>query len=293
MSRARLVIVTGKGGVGRSTITGALARNAARSGERVLAIDASAGNGLALALGCDAAPTPGRQKKLGGPAPVTVLTLDTEAALDEYVRLHLKTPVSPRVLGPVARIFEYVATAAPAVREILTIGKIGHEVKHGPWDLVVVDGPATGHIVELLAAPGTFGELIGIGPLATEAAWLSELLADPAMSGLVAVTTAEELPVTETLDLLGRLAAQSSMSVTGLVVNRWPPPVSAEGTAEARRLRDQDGPHALLATAAVARAQMAEAERERLDAVNVSMLTVPDSDNPLETAVAALAKVGW
>lgn len=270
-----------------------MAGHAARAGKRVLAIDASAGAGLALALGCDAPPTPGRQTELGGLAPLTVLTLDTEAALDEYVRLHLRTPVSPRVLGPVARIFEYVATAAPAVREILTIGKIGHEVRHGPWDLVVVDGPATGHIVELLAAPATLGDLIGIGPLAGEVAWLSELLADPTTSGLVAVTTAEELPVTETLELLGRLAAQDSVAVTGLVVNRWPPPVSAEGTAEARRLRDHDSPHALLATAAVARAQMAEAERERLDAVGVPMFTVPDSDDPLETAITALAGAGW
>jgi anion-transporting ArsA/GET3 family ATPase len=151
------VVVTGKGGVGRSTVTAALARRSARSGQRVLAVDAVGSGGLFQALGVER-PEPGALTSLGEGEP-TVLALSTEAALDQYVSMNLRVPIAPSSLGPVARIFDYVATAAPAVREILTIGKISHEVRRGPWDLVVVDGPATGHVVELLDAPRSLGEI--------------------------------------------------------------------------------------------------------------------------------------
>lgn len=293
MTSARLTVVTGKGGVGRSTIAAALTDQAAACGQRVLAIDASGGEGLALALGCYREPTPGQPVMVSGPGSATVLVLDTEAALDEYVRIQLPTPISPRSLGPVARIFEYVANAAPAVREILTIGKIGHEVRNGAWDLVVVDGPATGHIVELLAAPATLGDLVGIGPLANETAWLTDLLADPTITGIVAVSTAEELPVTETLELLARLTTRTGVAVSGLVVNRWPPTISGIGAYEARDLVDRNAPNAGLAAAAVARAEMATAERERLAPLDLPLLTVPDSTEPVAAALAALTEAGW
>lgn len=293
MSPARLIVITGKGGVGRSTVAAATATRASRNGRRVLAIDASAGRGLALALGCPVAPEPGKATLIDGPGSVTLLELDTEAALEQYVRLQFPTPISPRVLGPVARIFEYVANAAPAVREILTIGKIGHEVKNGPWDLVVVDGPATGHIVELLGSPANLGELVGIGPLAKETDWLRELLADPTITGVVAVSTAEELPVTETLELLARLESETTVPVVGVVLNRWPPPVGEQGVAEAERLIDAASPNAELAEAAVARSRIAQHERGRLAAAEVPIVIVEDGSDPVATACAAVAEATW
>ena len=104
---------------------------------------------------------------------------------------------------------------------------------------------------------------------------------------------AEELPVTETLELLRRLDERAGVPVTGLVVNRWPPPISRAGIDESRRLALGDGPHALLADAAVARARIAEAEVARLDAPGHPLATVPDSHEPLENAIAVLDGSDW
>ena len=131
--------------------------------------------------------------------------MDTRAALDEYVRLNLRVPVPADRLGPIARIFDYVAAAAPGVREILTIGKIAHEVRTGSWDLVVVDAPATGHVIELIDAPRSLDEVVGVGPLVDQTSWMQELLLDADVTRTLVVSTLEELPVTETNDLVGRL----------------------------------------------------------------------------------------
>ena len=292
-ANARLLIVIGKGGVGRSTTAAALAQQAARNGLRALAIDATATGGLALALGHQQRPKPGRPMELSDPA-VTMVELGTEAALDEYVRLTLRIPIAPRSLGPIARIFDYVATAAPAVREILTIGKIAHEVRRGPWDVVVVDGPATGHVIELLAAPDALGELVGRGPLVDEAHWISALLADPAVTSAIPVTLAEELPVTETVELVARLRAETRVHAGGLVVNRVPPVVSEAGQREAAQLVARHDPLAQLAVVAVERDRRAQTELGRLDPLDLARVTVADTPgNPVEAMAGALAATGW
>ena len=259
ISGVDLLVVIGKGGVGRSTVAAALAARAAATADtdeppRVLLVDATADGGAARALGLAASPPKGVATTVDLPpgyrgGPVTLLELGTEAALDEYVRLNLKFPVAPRSLGPLARIFDYVATAAPAVREILAIGKIGHEVRTGAWDLVVVDAPATGHVVELLGAPRALGQLVGVGPLAAETEWLSELLADRATTAAVAVTLAEELPVAETGELLDRIEHETDVAVAGLIVNRLPPLLTPEGEQRAASLLAED-PASLDPTAA-------------------------------------------
>ena len=123
-----------------------------------------------------------------------LLELDTTTALDEYLKIYLKFPIPASRLGPIARIFEYVATAAPGVTEILTVGKVGFEVRDGDWDRVIIDAPATGHVVELIAAPDNLGSLIKLGPLSDQTGWLSEILGDHERTGLWIVTTPEELP---------------------------------------------------------------------------------------------------
>ena len=323
----RLLVVVGKGGVGRSTVAAALAVRAAIEADatrrRVLLVDATADGGAARALGIAASPPKGVATDidladlayladladladLDGPADgdsgatpngevaphLTLLELGTEASLDEYVRLNLNVPIAPRSLGPIARILDFVATAAPAVREILTIGKIGYEVRTGPWDLVVVDAPATGHVVELLAAPRSLGELVGAGPLAAETSWMSELLGDRSVSSAVAVTLAEELPRSETAELLDRLAAETDVAVGGLIVNRVPPLLTDEGRAEANALlADEDGrPLAPLVSIAVDRDRIATDELAKLDALGLpTVLVAEDLADPLGAVAAALA----
>lgn len=155
---------------------------------------------------------------------LAAMAMDTEASLQEYLRLNLRVPLPGRV-GPLARVFDFVATAAPGVKEILTIGKICWEVREAlegraAWDLVVVDAAATGHIVAQLGAPQAIEELVTVGPIKTQTGWMGDLLADPAVTALNVVTTPEEMPVHETVELIGRVRETLPVPLGGVVVNR-------------------------------------------------------------------------
>ena len=130
--------------------------------------------------------------------------MDTEASLREYLKLHLRIPVVGRI-GPLAKAFDFVATAAPGVREILTVGKFCWEVRERHYDLVVVDAPASGHIVGQLAAPQAINDLVKVGLIRSQTDWMLDILSDPRQTGLVAVCTPEEMPVSETLELAERV----------------------------------------------------------------------------------------
>jgi anion-transporting ArsA/GET3 family ATPase len=148
------------------------------------------------------------------------LAVDTESALREYLQLQLKLPFVARI-GPLARTFDFVANAAPGVREILAVGKLGWEVRDGDYDVVVVDAPATGHVIAQLRAPRAINDLLTMGLVREQAEWLAELLADRATTGVVVVTTPEETPVTEALELVGRLADEDvDVGLAAVIVNR-------------------------------------------------------------------------
>jgi anion-transporting ArsA/GET3 family ATPase len=211
----RLVFVTGKGGVGKTTVAAALAQLAAERGQRVLACEVDAKGDLSSLF--EAPPTGFTEREV---APgVFAMSMDTEASLREYLKLNLKIPVVGRI-GPLAKAFDFVATAAPGVREILTVGKLCYEVREGRYDLVVVDAPATGHIVSQLAAPQAINDLVKVGLIRTQTDWMLDILSDPTRTGLVAVTTPEEMPVAETLELAGRVATETTVRLSGVVVNR-------------------------------------------------------------------------
>src|SRR5205823_13121481 len=114
------------------------------------------------------------------------MTMNTEDSLQEYLRLQMRLPAVARV-GPLARAFEFVATAAPGVREILTVGKPVGEVREGHYDLVVVDASATGHIVGQLAAPQSINELVHVGLVRQQTGWVIDVLSNKETTGLVVV----------------------------------------------------------------------------------------------------------
>lgn len=238
-----LIFVGGKGGVGRSSVSAALALKSAAAGETVLAVDATAAGGLASALAWQRPVVSGEISKDENSG-LHFLELDTASALVEYVRLQVNVPL-PVAIGPVAKIFDFVAMAAPGVREILTVGKIAHEVRSAKWDLVVVDAPATGHIVEILAAPTALRSVASLGPIASETQWIDEILAAPT-SAVLLVLQPEDLPVTETLELLERLQNETSTNVLGLLANRCPPRLSEQAVGEAAKLRENAGERAAL-----------------------------------------------
>jgi anion-transporting ArsA/GET3 family ATPase len=211
----RLLFVTGKGGTGKTTVAAALAQLAAGRGKRVLACDIDAKGDLAALF--EAAPTnfAGREVAPG----VVAMSMDTEASLREYLKLVLRIPAATR-LGPLAKALDFVAAAAPGVREILTVGKLCYEVRERNYDLVVVDASATGHIVSQLAAPQAINDLVKVGLIRSQTDWILEILSDPRRTGLVAVTTPEEMPVNETLELAERVHAETTVRLSAVVVNR-------------------------------------------------------------------------
>jgi anion-transporting ArsA/GET3 family ATPase len=216
----RLLFFTGKGGVGKSTVTAATALLAAERGKRVLLVEVdSKGNLTALferpPVGFDPVEVhPG----------VHAMQMRTEASLREYLKLNLRVPVIGR-LGPLASMLEFVATAAPGVKEILTVGKVCWEVRasierRAPWDLVIVDAAATGHVVAQLDSPRAIRELVQVGPVRAQTDWMAELLADPEVTALNIVTSPEEMPVSETVDLVATARERLEVPLGIAVVNR-------------------------------------------------------------------------
>jgi anion-transporting ArsA/GET3 family ATPase len=152
------------------------------------------------------------------------MQMDTESSLREYLKVQAKVPVFGRI-GPMARAFDFVATAAPGGKEILTAGKICWELReslHGraDWDLIVVDAAATGHVISQLDAPEAIQELVAVGPIRNQTGWLVELLSDPALTALNVVTSPEEMPVNETIELVARARQELNVPLGVVIVNR-------------------------------------------------------------------------
>jgi anion-transporting ArsA/GET3 family ATPase len=220
----RLLFVTGKGGVGKSTVAAALALLGARQGKRTLVVEVDAKGNLADFF--EAGPLGWRPREIE--PGLFAMAMDTEASLQEYLRLQLRVPVVAR-MGPLARAFEFVANAAPGVKEILTVGKPVYEVRERHYDLVVVDAAATGHIVGQLGAPQAINELVQVGLVRQQTGWMLELLGDPAVTGLVIVATPEEMPVNETIELAGRVRRDTNVDLAAVVVNRVLPELFGRG----------------------------------------------------------------
>ncbi len=277
--RRRLLVVAGKGGVGRSTVSAGLAVAAAERGAKVLAIDGLSDGGLRRALGHK--PRPG----------IDVIDLNTEVALREYLDLYLHIPIPGLRLGPIAKAFDFLAVAAPGVREILAMGKVCNVALYDSHDLVILDAPATGHVVELLASPDTLAEMVPLGPLTKQTAWMRTMLADETTAAVV-VTLAEELPVSEALDLYKRITAETSVAVRAVVANRVPRPLSDKAKREAIRLAKKKS-NALGIGAKMlldSRRRATEALEPLAAAIDVPIVTLPehvDSDDVL-TSIAPL-----
>ena len=223
----RLLFVTGKGGVGKTTVAAALASLAAQQGKRTLLCEVDAKGNLADFFETDPTGFEPRQVQPN----LWAMSMDTEESLKEYLSLHLKLPLMGRI-GPLAKIFEFVATAAPGVKEILTVGKLTYEVRERHYDLVVVDAVATGHIVGQLAAPQAINELVQVGLVRQQTHWMLDILGDPAQTGLVIVATPEEMPVNETIELAGRIENETEVDLAAVVVNRVLPELFGRGEEE-------------------------------------------------------------
>ncbi len=236
----RLLFVTGKGGVGKTSMAAGLALLSAQRGRRTLVCEIDAKGDLADSFECPGlrfAPTELAPNLWG-------MAMDTEESLREYLKLQLKVPMLGRI-GPVARTFDFVADAAPGVKEILTVGKLCYEVREQTYDLIVVDASATGHVVGQLAAPQAINELVKVGRVRDQTRWMVDILGDPATTAAVIVTSPEEMPVAETLELAERLATETDVGLAAVLVNRVLPELFGRREEEVfDRLRQPAGARA-------------------------------------------------
>jgi anion-transporting ArsA/GET3 family ATPase len=221
LSDKRLVFVTGKGGVGKSTVAIALGIAAARRGLRTCVAELTGQDRAAVVFGHADGSSTAHELQLD--ERLFAISIDAQHALEEY----LQQKAGP--LGDVlahSRTFHGFVAATPGMRELLSVGKVWELALDErrtrdalPYDLVVVDAPATGHGLGALRTPRTFAEIARVGPIAHQGRTLDETFGDPAQTAVIAVALAEEMPVNETLALRRELREELGIELAAVVVN--------------------------------------------------------------------------
>ncbi|HVH16995.1 MAG TPA: ArsA-related P-loop ATPase, partial [Myxococcota bacterium] len=272
----RLLFVTGKGGVGKSTVAAALALLAARRGRRTMLAEVAGQDRAGRALGGQAAGFEELQLEPG----LFTISIDPEHALEEYLRVQLPARAMAELLAS-SRMFQYFAAATPGMRELLTMGKVWELAQlerrtagAAPYDLVIVDAPATGHGLAVLRAPATFAQVARVGPIARQAGIIERAIADRHHTGVVAVTHAEEMPVSETLALRRAPGLPLALTVVNAVLpNRFS---GRQATSIRRALRNASTPTARAALrAALSGHARARGQREQLERLRDGLRSDP------------------
>lgn len=217
----RLVIVTGKGGVGKSTVALALGLASAQRGRKTIVCEVSAQERLSRAF--HRADVGFHEVEMS--ENLWAISIDPDESMREYVLLQLKVRAMRDLLFR-SKIFNYLAAATPGLRELVTIGKIwelaldDRKVKKGRrYDTVIVDAPATGHGVGFLQTPRTFANVARVGPIASQAETLDRFITDHRRTGVAIVALPEEMPVNETANLERDLNEEVGVAVDRIYLN--------------------------------------------------------------------------
>ncbi|MGZ5337747.1 MAG: ArsA family ATPase [Solirubrobacterales bacterium] len=217
----KLVVVTGKGGVGKSTVSFALGLAAAQRGKRAIVCEVASQENASRVF---------KRAELGfnevEMAPnLWAISVDPDESMREYVLLQVKVRAMRDLLFR-SKVFNYLAAATPGLKELVTIGKIWElaqperKVKKGKhYDIVIVDAPATGHGVGFLQSPRTFAGIARVGPIHSQAVTLDAFITDHDQTGVAIVSLPEEMPVNESAFLEDQLTKEVGVSVDQIYMN--------------------------------------------------------------------------
>jgi anion-transporting ArsA/GET3 family ATPase len=268
----RLVFVTGKGGVGKTTLAASLGLVAARAGKRTIVCEVAQQERMSSVFRREGVGYTETQLETD----LYAISIDPHESMDEYLRQQVKPSALYALLFD-NRLFQYFAAATPGMRELVTIGKIWElaqferRTPHAtPFDLVIVDAPSTGHGLGFLRTPRTFRDTARVGPISRQAGKIDAFVTDPATTGVVAVALPEEMPVNETVDFERQLHDQLGMELDAVVVNALLPerfdPAEAERIEQAAATGGSAGVEAALKAALFEhrRVHTQHAELERL-----------------------------
>jgi anion-transporting ArsA/GET3 family ATPase len=264
----RLVIVTGKGGVGKSTVALAMAIAASRSGKRTILCEVAAQERLSRVF---------HRAEIGFhevemSENLWAISIDPDESMREYLLIQLKVRAMRDLLVR-SRIFSYLAAATPGLKELVTIGKIWElaqperRVKGGrQYDLVVVDAPATGHGVGFLQTPRTFANIARVGPIRSQAETLDKFIRNQRKTGVQIVSAPEEMPVNETATLERDLTSEVGVAVDRIVMNGMYPELFSDSEADrlAGVAEESDGVVRAACRTAVRESRRGRSQREQL-----------------------------
>ena len=265
----RLLFVTGKGGVGKSTVAISLGLAAAAQGKRTIVCEIGSQENASrffkrAAVGFHEVEL---EKDLW------TISIDPDESIREYVLLQLKVRAMRDLLFK-SRVFTYLAAATPGLKELVTIGKIwelaqlDRKVKKGrKYDLVIVDAPATGHGIGFLQTPRTFANIARVGPIHAHANEIARFITDASLTGTAIVSLPEEMPVNETASLEHDLREEVGVAVDGVFMNAlYPERFSAEEAGQlAQAAEDAEGGAAEALRAAISEHRRAATHRDQLD----------------------------
>ncbi len=233
-AQSHVLVIAGKGGVGKTTMSAALAKMAAGAGKSVLIVELEGKSGIMAAFGRHGdlgyeevllAPV-----GLGRTGSIRARRLTPDDALLEYLEDHGLKRVSKRLAR--SGLLDVVATAIPGIRDVLVLGKVKQLERDRVADLILVDAPATGHAITFLTSASGMVSAARGGPLRSQAEGVAELLSDPARCRVILVTLPEELPVSETIESAYTLEDKAGVQLGPVIVNACDPdPVGLERRA--------------------------------------------------------------